>query len=259
VGGCARAASRQTRARDALAAERGVHGWPEHACIGCSLATDPVAHLAHLNARDTTLVYAWRAPQVDIARLKVRMGWEIPRYTITDSFEADFGVDECSRFGTRSQHRGGGGEPARRLPDVAAKDAAVSFIGPTCGSSTPHVRNTARTGNRVATVIVGSMGAPAAPTEAEPMPTTVAALEPTQASAGATAKSILTPAQLTVGRSTPAPKKRKTAGVRLAHPDSAGINAYAAVPWSGREDRRHYAAHAAAPQFNYAGPFGGIR
>jgi predicted dithiol-disulfide oxidoreductase (DUF899 family) len=56
--------------------EPGVHGWPEHACIGCSLGADQVAHLAHLNARDTTLVYASRAPQADIARLKARMGWE---------------------------------------------------------------------------------------------------------------------------------------------------------------------------------------
>ena len=55
---------------------------------------DQVAHLAHLNARDTTLVFASRAPQTDIARLKARMGWEIPWYTITDSFDADFGVDE---------------------------------------------------------------------------------------------------------------------------------------------------------------------
>jgi predicted dithiol-disulfide oxidoreductase (DUF899 family) len=50
--------------------EPGVHGWPEHACIGCSLGADQVGHLAHLNARDTTLVYASRAPQADIARLK---------------------------------------------------------------------------------------------------------------------------------------------------------------------------------------------
>jgi predicted dithiol-disulfide oxidoreductase (DUF899 family) len=73
--------------------EPGVHGWPEHACIGCSMVADQVAHLAHLNARDTTLVFASRAPQTDIARLKARMGWEIPWYTITDSFDADFGVD----------------------------------------------------------------------------------------------------------------------------------------------------------------------
>jgi predicted dithiol-disulfide oxidoreductase (DUF899 family) len=75
--------------------EPGVRGWPEHACIGCSLVADQVAHLSHLNARDTTLVFASRAPQADIARLKARMQWEhIPWYTITDSFDADFGVGE---------------------------------------------------------------------------------------------------------------------------------------------------------------------
>jgi predicted dithiol-disulfide oxidoreductase (DUF899 family) len=74
--------------------EPGVFGWPEHACRGCSLGADQVAHLAHLNVRDTTLAYASRAPQADIARLKARMGWEMPWYTITDSFDADFGVDE---------------------------------------------------------------------------------------------------------------------------------------------------------------------
>src|SRR6202158_1331167 len=42
--------------------EPGVFGWPEHACRGCSLGADQVAHLAHLNARDTTLAYAARAP-----------------------------------------------------------------------------------------------------------------------------------------------------------------------------------------------------
>ena len=74
--------------------EPGVFGWPEHACRGCSLGADQVGHLAHLNARDTTLAYASRAPQADIARLKARMGWKMPWYTITDSFDADFGVDE---------------------------------------------------------------------------------------------------------------------------------------------------------------------
>jgi predicted dithiol-disulfide oxidoreductase (DUF899 family) len=74
--------------------EPGVFGWPDHACRGCSMVADQVAHLAHLNARDTTLVFASRAPQADIARLKARMGWDIPWYTVTDSFDADFGVDE---------------------------------------------------------------------------------------------------------------------------------------------------------------------
>jgi len=74
--------------------EPGVYGWPDHACRGCSFGADQVAHLAHLNARDTTLVYVSRAPQADIQRLKARMDWEIPWYTITDSFDVDFGVDE---------------------------------------------------------------------------------------------------------------------------------------------------------------------
>jgi predicted dithiol-disulfide oxidoreductase (DUF899 family) len=75
--------------------EPGVFGWPEHACRGCSLDADQVSDLAHLNARHTTLVYASPAPQTDIARLKARMGWEeIPWYTMTDSFDKDFGVDE---------------------------------------------------------------------------------------------------------------------------------------------------------------------
>jgi predicted dithiol-disulfide oxidoreductase (DUF899 family) len=74
--------------------EPGVFGWPDHACRGCSLGADQVAQLSHLNARDTTLAYASRAPQADIARLKARMGWEMPWYTMADSFDVDFGVDQ---------------------------------------------------------------------------------------------------------------------------------------------------------------------
>ena len=48
--------------------EPGVHGWPDHACPGCSMVADQVAHVAHLNARDTTLAFASRAPQPDIER-----------------------------------------------------------------------------------------------------------------------------------------------------------------------------------------------
>src|SRR6204780_3732553 len=74
--------------------EPGVFGWPDHSCRGCSLGADQIGHLAHLNARDTTLAYASRAPQPNIARLKSRMGWAMPWYTITDSFDKDFGVDQ---------------------------------------------------------------------------------------------------------------------------------------------------------------------
>jgi predicted dithiol-disulfide oxidoreductase (DUF899 family) len=74
--------------------EPGVDGWPDHACRGCSMLADHVGNLAHLNARDTTLVFASRAPQADIARVKARMGWAMPWYTIKDDFDADFEVDE---------------------------------------------------------------------------------------------------------------------------------------------------------------------
>jgi predicted dithiol-disulfide oxidoreductase (DUF899 family) len=74
--------------------EPGVDGWPDHGCRGCSMVADQVAHVAHLNARDTTLAFVSRAPQKDIERLKARMGWIMPWYTITDGFDRDFGVGE---------------------------------------------------------------------------------------------------------------------------------------------------------------------
>src|SRR5882672_11903006 len=83
--------------------EPGVFGWPDHACRGCSMVADQVAHLAHLNARDTTLAFVSRAPQANIERWKARMGWDIPWYTLTDDFDADFGVDEW--HGTNAFYR----------------------------------------------------------------------------------------------------------------------------------------------------------
>ena len=69
--------------------------YPERACLGCSMVADQVSHPAHLNARDTTLAFISRAPQDEIRGLKERHGWElIPWYTITDDFDADFGVDQ---------------------------------------------------------------------------------------------------------------------------------------------------------------------
>src|SRR6202048_4870680 len=57
--------------------EPGVFGWPAHPCRGCSMVADQVAHVAHLNARDTTLVFVSRAPQEEIARMKERQGWQM--------------------------------------------------------------------------------------------------------------------------------------------------------------------------------------
>jgi predicted dithiol-disulfide oxidoreductase (DUF899 family) len=73
----------------------GVGRWPERGCIGCSMVADQVAHPAHLGARDTSLAFVSRGSQDDLQRLKAKMGWDhIPWYTLTDDFDADFGVDE---------------------------------------------------------------------------------------------------------------------------------------------------------------------
>jgi predicted dithiol-disulfide oxidoreductase (DUF899 family) len=73
----------------------GMDGYPERGCGGCSFLADQVSHLAHLNARDTTLAFVSRAPQPEIRRWRAQMGWDqIPWYTITDGFDVDHGVDE---------------------------------------------------------------------------------------------------------------------------------------------------------------------
>jgi predicted dithiol-disulfide oxidoreductase (DUF899 family) len=75
-----------------------IDGWPDHGCRGCSMIADHIGNLAHLNARDTTLVYASRGSQSDLERVKARMGWDHPWYTIVPgpdgAFDVDFGVDE---------------------------------------------------------------------------------------------------------------------------------------------------------------------
>src|SRR6266516_2517620 len=85
--------------------EPGVSGWPEHACIGCSMVADQVAHLAHLNARDTTLAFVSRAPQTDIERVKARMGWEMPWYTITRTTSTPTSAWTSGTARTRSSAR----------------------------------------------------------------------------------------------------------------------------------------------------------
>jgi predicted dithiol-disulfide oxidoreductase (DUF899 family) len=61
--------------------EPGVLGWPENGCPACSLDTDQVAHLAHLNARG--------APQTDYAN-----GMEDAVVHHHRQLRHDFGVDQ---------------------------------------------------------------------------------------------------------------------------------------------------------------------
>lgn len=86
--------------------EPGVDGWPDAACRGCSQVADQVVNPAHINARNTSLAFVSRAPQVDIDRLKARFGWGfIPWYSLTDDFDADFEVDMW--HGTNAFYRDG--------------------------------------------------------------------------------------------------------------------------------------------------------
>lgn len=65
-------------------------GWSE-GCSGCSYLVDNVGHLAHLHARDTSLVLVSRAPLAAIEPFRARMGWTVPWYSSHDStFNYDF-------------------------------------------------------------------------------------------------------------------------------------------------------------------------
>jgi predicted dithiol-disulfide oxidoreductase (DUF899 family) len=62
----------------------------EEGCRNCSLLADNIGHLAHVHARDTTLVLVSRAPWSKIGPFRTRMGWEVPWYS---SFGSDFNYD----------------------------------------------------------------------------------------------------------------------------------------------------------------------
>jgi predicted dithiol-disulfide oxidoreductase (DUF899 family) len=80
----------------------GVDGWPEAGCPGCSFVVDHIGHLAHLHARNTSLVLVSRAPLARIKRYKRRMGWTVPWFSSSASdFNHDFGLttDRGETFG----------------------------------------------------------------------------------------------------------------------------------------------------------------
>ncbi|WP_218839227.1 DUF899 domain-containing protein [Evansella halocellulosilytica] len=69
----------------------------DHRCPGCSFIVDNIGHLAHLHARDTTLVLVSRAPLSQITPYKQRMGWNVPWYSSYGSdFNYDFGATDES-------------------------------------------------------------------------------------------------------------------------------------------------------------------
>jgi predicted dithiol-disulfide oxidoreductase (DUF899 family) len=67
-------------------------GEPDQRCEGCTLFVDDIGHLAHLHARDTSLVLVSQAPVAGIERYKERMGWTVPWFCTSDDFNSDFSV-----------------------------------------------------------------------------------------------------------------------------------------------------------------------
>jgi predicted dithiol-disulfide oxidoreductase (DUF899 family) len=59
-------------------------------CEGCSILVDNIGHLAHLHARDTSLVLVSRAPLPKLLAYQKRMGWIMPWYS---SYGSDFNYD----------------------------------------------------------------------------------------------------------------------------------------------------------------------
>jgi predicted dithiol-disulfide oxidoreductase (DUF899 family) len=69
-------------------------GWTD-GCPSCSAGAEEMSagHIAHLNARDTTMAYISRAPLERIEDYKRRRGWTFPWYSSYGSdFNYDFGV-----------------------------------------------------------------------------------------------------------------------------------------------------------------------
>jgi predicted dithiol-disulfide oxidoreductase (DUF899 family) len=64
----------------------------EQPCPGCCMVADHIGNLAHLHARDTSLVMVSRAPIAEIEAFKRRMGWTMPWFSTADEFNSDFGV-----------------------------------------------------------------------------------------------------------------------------------------------------------------------
>jgi predicted dithiol-disulfide oxidoreductase (DUF899 family) len=88
----------------------GVHGWPDKACVGCSMVADQICHIDHLHARDITFAMVSLAPQADIHRLRGRYGWkQWPWYTGLEDFNRDLDVSDRSgnSFGMNVFYRDG--------------------------------------------------------------------------------------------------------------------------------------------------------
>jgi predicted dithiol-disulfide oxidoreductase (DUF899 family) len=72
-----------------------IASYPQDGCPGCTMFTDNLPNLTHLNARDTTYAIVSAGSQDAIQAYRKRMGWpEYAWYTTSDDFSADHDVDQ---------------------------------------------------------------------------------------------------------------------------------------------------------------------
>jgi hypothetical protein len=147
--------------------------------------------------------------------------------------------------------------------DVAT-DLASFFLGSACAPNKPHARHGARATNRVATVILGRVDAPAA-TAAPSAAVAAPASDPSQPGAGKAEKSANVTAAV---ERTAQPKKPKAkASGPIALTPAGGMlgastpNAYASAPKFGREayDPYHDTFRSNPRQSGFDAPFGWVR
>ena len=75
-------------------------------CPGCSMFTDNIGNMVHLNQRDTTLAIIAAAPYVQIAALKQRLGWRLPVYSTASDINRDFFNDGDFGLNVFIRHEG---------------------------------------------------------------------------------------------------------------------------------------------------------
>jgi predicted dithiol-disulfide oxidoreductase (DUF899 family) len=106
------------------------------ACPGCSSLADELdGTLAHLNARDVTLLCMSHAPIEKLAPYKQRMGWKFP---YVSTFNSDFGYDFAVSFTDEQREQGAeyNFEPvdfAKVLEDFAGSDS-MEEAAASCGT-----------------------------------------------------------------------------------------------------------------------------
>jgi predicted dithiol-disulfide oxidoreductase (DUF899 family) len=121
-------------------------GW-RRPCCGCAFHADAIGDLAHLHARDTTLVAVSRAPYPELAAFAARMGWTFPWYSAGEStFNYDFGVSLDERIApvlwnyrtAEELRRAGLGE----LAEAEELNGVSVFLRPDASDSVLHTYST---------------------------------------------------------------------------------------------------------------------